>query len=695
MVDYTDIIDVVNTFAESRDAEDSFGQGVRSRCRESIRFIEDPNGQWEDAIINLFDGKPRFQIDKVSPIVNQIVARVTENDFGIKVEPLDDDATDDKSEIISGIVRDTEARSNAHYVYKYAATEMVKGGFSAWRVYSDYVDKRSFDQELIIENIFGAVDRVWFDPASLRQDKRDARYCFVVSSMSKDEYNKQYPDREARSVDQSMTSTYNTMTDGDIVYIGQIYYIKASERTLALFEGQSGETFAQIADKKQQKQYEDAGFTVTNSRTVIDKTCYSRMFGPDAWLTDEEETVFSTIPIVPIYSDYAIVDNGIRYKGVIEKLMDAQRILNYTKSEEVSQVALGMRPKMPVTPKQIQGYEKQFAQLNTSNKPYFLYNIDDKAPPPQLQTPMTVNPSLFEVSRGASDDLTAVSAQFAASMGDTASARHSGYAIDKLQQAGDLGIVRFQNALEVGICRTFELLVDAIPKVFDTPRSVRSQNEDGTVEQKKINDNDDSMITRGRYDVTCEVGPSYKNRQQETIAGMMEMSKVNPLFMQVGADIFAKNVNSPGFNDISKRLRVQMMQSGQIPPDQWTEEEQQQMAQAQAQQVQQPDPNMLIAQAEMLKGQADMVKAQNEQAKIQLQADSKGADLQIAEQKLQIELLKNQIKAQLDGEKMALEREKMAADITNTESQTLKNVSDVMNSGVKLNREARGLAGEI
>ena len=45
------------------------------------------------------------------------------------------------------------------------------------------------------------------------------------------------------------------------------------------------------------------------------------------------------IPVVPYYGNFKLIDNTIKYRGVVLKLMDPQRVLNYSLSREIEEGA--------------------------------------------------------------------------------------------------------------------------------------------------------------------------------------------------------------------------------------------------------------------------------------------------------------------------------------------------------------------
>jgi hypothetical protein len=216
---------------------------------------------------------------------------------------------------------------------------------------------------------------------------------------------------------------------------------------------------------------------------------------------------------------------------------------------------------------------------------------------------------------------------FAANMGDNPGLQ-SGVAIDKLQTAGESGSNKYIKALEFAITYVARVLIKAIPKTYDTQRQMRLMYEDGSTEIQVLNQEVTDVqtgrkftlndLSQGTYDVVCRAGPSFKNKQEETVAAMTELAKVDPSIMQIGGDLFLKAINTPVADALAERKRAQMLAAGLIPESEMTDDERQAMAQkAQGQQAQ--DPAMVLAMAEMKKAEAEAMNAQNNQMKLQIE----------------------------------------------------------------------------
>jgi hypothetical protein len=179
------------------------------------------------------------------------------------------------------------------------------------------------------------------------------------------------------------------------------------------------------------------------------------------------------------------------------------------------------------------------------------------------------------------------------------------------------------------------ILVDMIPKIYDTQRIVRVLGEDGQEKMEQINAlvmteqgplpvND---MTVGKYDVRVQVGPSFSSRREEDRESMMRYAEVFPEVRPLIGDIIAKMQEWRDSERIAERVR-KTLPSGiaedteeEMTPEQM-QAKQAQMQQAQMQAAQQQEA-MEIAKAKAIaeakEAEADALKAQAEAEKAQIE----------------------------------------------------------------------------
>lgn len=615
---------------------------MREISRACVLFLIDQQGQWEPYWWQANVNRPRYTLDLTTPIIDQLMGEIAQSSFDIRISPAGGDATKKTALVYEGLVRNIENLSDAQDVYRNACRQALMGGFAAWRVVNKYVNGNSFDQDLMVEPIGNPIDRVWFDPAAERQDKSDARWCVVLHAIAVDEYKEKWPEGSGASVSEGRAANAYYYR-ADVVVVGEILYCKDFPDELIL--ASNGSTYSLEEFEKNKADLERLGVVEMKRRKTVRKRCYSRFFDGQDWLQDEEETPFESIPVVPIYMNYYVFEDKNIYFGPVMRLMDPQRIFNYSVSREIEEGALAPRPKYWMTRKQATGNEKQLATMNTNADPVQFYTHDPDVPgPPMQQGGAKINEGLRVISENMRQLIGQVGGMFAANMGDNPGLQ-SGVAIDALQNKGDNGTVKYSKSFEYAITQTGKLIVQSIPRVYDTPRQKRLIYDDGTAEVQTINDEImDPMtgqvvvmndLSKGTYDVVCKAGPSFRNKQEETTQVMLELAKVDPSILQIGGDLFLKNLNTPVSEQLAERKRAQMLQQGLIPPEQMTDEEKQQMQAKQGEQP--PDPAMVLAQAEMTKAQAEMMNAENKRMELELEAQKAGMSAQYDQGKLAVD----------------------------------------------------------
>lgn len=688
MPDFNDHKIVLEILVESQDADGD----NRDNAREAHLFLDKRDGQWEPYWWNASRGRPRYTFDMTSPIVDQIAGKIEQSDFNIKIRPAGGDVTKDDAKLLDGLIRNIENLSNANDIYNLAARSMVTAGIDGWQVKQKFADDDSFDQDLVIEPIANFVDSVWFGPFKL-PDASDAKWAVVLEALERREYEERFPDGGGMSIGENRLSQAY-FDKHDQIIIGQIYFIE--ERPRQLLKMASGTI---LEDNEENRSILDelaaAEDTVVDQRTRKKRIVKSRLFDGGGWLNEAEETVFDEIPIIPTMGNFKIFENKLIYRGIVEKLFDTQRVMNYAKSREIEEGALAPRTKYWMTETQVAGHEREIATLNTNPDPVQLFNPDAESPgPPQQSGGAVVNPGLRTIG----EDMRSIIAQnaglFAASMGDNPNVQ-SGVAIERLQGKGDVGTTKYFRSQERAVCRTARILIGAIPKVYSTQRQTRILKEDGSFDIATINQpifdeqtqrvvvlND---LSKGRYDVSCTTGPSFSNRQQETVSAITEMAQFDPSIVQGAGDVLFNNLSAPGMDLIAERKRAQLFQAGAIPFEQMTDEEKQQTQEAEEQAAQnppEPDPATLLAQAEINKAEAQANKVNIDAQISQRKEDREDSRLQTDVANDQVKATQQQqefdFKQLLAVQEQQLAQQKQLIESVSAQANILKTLRDAM-----------------
>ena len=673
--------EMIKTLSEIKTPE----ADCRERSREQERMIYRRGGQWERQIWERLANRPRYQLDLISPIVRQIVGDISRSAFDIAVSPASNDASEETAQTYEGIIRHISNISNAKSIYRYAATGMVTCGISGWRV-SNRALYGSFEDDIVLDHIDNFKDRVWFDPGSRLQTRADSEFCVVEIPMTLDNFNKRFP----KSKGQQGIGESGNVKDGQI-YIGEYLCKKYTPIEYVLLSNgivvEVDENYMAVSDELMV-----SGIREIDRRTRNKITVYRRYFSGDDWLENESVTIFNQLPIIPLYGNYHIIDDEIGFYGEPEKLIDPQRVTNYTLSRLTEDTALRPKSKMLMTPEQAAGNTDSYRTMNVDNKPILTYNHVDGQPPPGYQTPAPPDPTLITIMQTTTDYINRISGMFSANMGDNPGLQ-SGVAIGQQINQGNNSSTHYFDSIEIAINHTAQIIVDAIPNIYNDRNAVRVLGENGAASYAKIKfpvfDQQTRQVielndlSKGKYSVSLSVGPGYQNKQQQTVDNIIEIAKVDPSILQIGSDVMLENISAPGVKQIAERKRFQMVQAGLIPQDQLSDDEKM-MLQAQQQQGQQQISPM--DQLAMATAQAEVKKAEAQTADIISKVHDRDAKNQLEAQKLALQANELAIKTQAEQQKIAMAQQQMTIDVSAKLDEHYKMLADTL----KTIREAIG-----
>lgn len=697
-MDYSKHQEVISALEKAMEAD----HDNRERARECQQFLAARDGQWEPEWAERAKDKPRYTFDMCEAIVDQILGDIEQSDFEVSVIPTGGESSEDIADTYKGLIRSIKASSNAKGIFRRADRSAVISGFDAVRVIQKYCSGESFDQDLAIEAIPNAIDRVWFGYHT-EPDASDAKHCWILSSIEKAEYEERFPDAPETSLnDDRQTPAF--FNKHELVTVGEFLYLKPEKVTLVKMNNGSvftlDDDFQAMADEM-----EMAGIVEEKRRDTTVMKVYSRRFSADGWLDKSpRETVFKHhLPVVPLYGTFEVIDDKLVYRGVIEKIMDPQRVLNYSLSREIEEGALAPRAKYWMTRTQAEGEAKSLATLNTNTEPVQFYTPDPEAPGvPQQQGGAVINPGLRNISQAMQEIISISAGMFAANMGDNPGLQ-SGVAIESLQDRGDRANNKFLQARETFERQLCKILIQAIPEVYEPSRQIRLLGQDGAVEIVTIGElvqdtqTGRTMVlhdlSKGSYDVMCTASPSFRTRQSETVKAITDIAQADPSIIELGGDILLSNIPAPGMDELAARKRAQLFQAGLIPQEQMTQEELQIYQQMQNQPPQE-SPEMVLARAEQAKAdaeaqkaQADFMAEQNKSQQIQINAQVEAQKLANESARIRLDAFKAETDAKIAG----LQSRKIYADIVKTLAEAEKIEADTDTTVSRIDEAFRGM----
>ena len=644
----------------------------RELSREDDVFCLAKDGQWEDNVVRNMSGRPRYTFDKTNPVIEDIMAEVEGMDFGARVRPAGGGATKELAETYAGVIRYIENISNAPNVLRAVTRRQLRRGVDFIRLSTDWAGNSGFNQDIYIKDIKDSINRVWLGYHE-EQDGSDADEAWQVHAMPPEDFKERYG-RKCKSIGIGQESTIgNHEYKPELALYLEYLYKKPYKKTVALMsDGSEVEVTAETEAAFDELAL--VGVTEVRRRTMESYKVFSRFLDAEDWLGKELETVWCSIPVIPIYGNFEVTEGKVIYSGIVRRLMDPQRTYNYARSREIEEGALAPRRKLMMTKKQAGDKDvmRQLKEMNTSADPVQFYVPDEQAPQPYETAGPQINPNLANTAAAAANDIVETSGIFSAQQGHNPRYQ-SGFAIEQMISKGDAKTTRWLNNTAIAYRRVMLMLIKAIPKIYDSERVIRIENNDGSEESVELNKevidqqtgklvkiND---LSQGQYAVTVDLDKAYKSKRQESAERMIQLAAVDPTIMIEAADIVYGNLDVPGADQIKERKRAAMLKAGLIPDSQMTEEEkqeadiliqQQQQQMAMQQQQQAPVTQAMIANYESIIAER-MQQMENERIKLAQDQEKIEADKQKQLDTVMLKLteLEQQFATQLNAEAAA------------------------------------------
>lgn len=551
-------------------------QENRSNAVDDLKFKS--GDQWPDGIKaqRSAEKRPCLTINKVKTFVHQITNDQRQNRPAINVSPVGDKADPETAKMLKGLIRQIERQSNADVAYDTGFDNAVSGGWGYWRVLTDYESENSFDQVIKIGQLRNQF-RVYADPDHEEPDASDMQWCFISDMIPRETFKEEWPEADEIAWGEgTLGDEYKSWSTQTHIRIAEYFYFETETKTLVgLSTGQVG-----FDDQPEIKALIDLKVEVTSEREVQSKKIkWCKLTAHE--ILEESEWLGKWIPIVKVVGDVVDVEGKVQYAGLVRDMKDPQRMYNYWRTHQTELIAL--QPKAPFIMEegQAEGHEQRWKEANTKSLPYLLYkgtSISGKpAPPPQRQPMPSIPLGVTQATIDSAQDMQAVSGvRFDATLNERMH-DESGKALRELKRVGDLGNFHYVDNLSRSLRHTGRILIDLIPKVYDSRRVLTILREDDS-EQTAIIDpslqqpyqkaqSPDGKVQRlynpklGEYEVAVTIGPSYATKRQEASDGMIDFLKIlGPNLAPMAADLIAKNQDWPGADELAARL------ASQLPP---------------------------------------------------------------------------------------------------------------------------------
>ena len=566
----------------------------RSRARAAILFRE--GEQWEP--------NPAVSEDEIELTVNLTDAMIERVENNIrqqrprgKVHPVGEGADIEIAEILNGIGRHIETRSEASIAYDTAAAQALDGGFGYFRIIAEYLSPKSFQKDLRIMPIRNQFT-VSMDPAAIMPHGGDQDWCILSVKMKRQEYRRRFRTAENASWrDQGVDGDRRNWDDKEEIRLAEYFRIREKPEKLYLIRGQDGQEFTKYLSEMPRNPQTGQLYTIDEAAMMLgerglridgDRDSVKRQvewFRLNGLKVMERQQIPGTyIPVFRVEGKAKDIGGNVRRRGMVETMMDAARMVNYGEVAKIKR--LGLTPKAPWVA--WEGQLDGLPEWNDANqKSYSVLTIKPVMvetgagsvllPPPVRQPPTQIEQGFSEFVQGMRSNLMALAGMPNEPGQDARGEVVSGAAIRRRQSLSDQSHYRYYDNLTLAIAQCWRVMVEWIPVYFSEDRMQRIIGEDSTPEMVKINEatSEDGPhpetgemtavskvkndLSVGVYDVVMDTGPGYETKREEGADNLIDMMKVGPLaeiIAKMGPDLVFRSIDHPYMDELADRLQA-------------------------------------------------------------------------------------------------------------------------------------------
>lgn len=635
----------------------------RQQCLDDRRFYSIAGAQWEGNLGEQFENKPKFEVNKVHLAVIRIFNEYRNNRIDVSFVPKDGAEDMGLADVCAGLYRSDEQDSAAEEAYDNAFEEGVGGGIGAWRLRAEYENEEDPDdhsQRIRFEPIYDADTCVFFDLDAKRQDKADAKHCFVLSSMTIPAYKDEFGDDPASWPREITSDGIFDWVTPDVVYIAEYYKIDDTKDVSVSFKSLTGDEESYFKseldedDGALRKNLLDTGWVITGEKRLKIRKVHKYIISGGKVLEDCGRIAGKCIPIVPMFGKRWFVDGIERCMGHVRLAKDPQRLKNMQLSKLGEISALSSVSKPILTPQQISGHQVMWADDNIKNYPYLLLNpVTDPqgnelpAGPLAYTKPPEIPQALAALLQVTELDMQEILGNPQGA--DKIISNTSGKAIELVQTRLDMQAFIYISNMAKAIRRSGEIWLSMAKDLYPggeegrKMKTVGERGESDSVEMAKpildpetgaikiVNDMSDAKM-----DVAVEVGPSSMSKRESIVRNLTNIMALtqDPETQQVLQSMIMMNMEGEGVGDVRDYFRMKLVKMGVVKP---TEDEKKMLEAISANQ--QPDPQAQLMQsmaeneqAKATKARADTIKSVADTEKVKADTEKILSTLSIDEQ---------------------------------------------------------------
>lgn len=571
-------------------------QADREAALDDVRFRAGGEYQWTAEALRARKSRenprPIVTWNLLPVFIQSVVNDGRQQKPAIEVIPLD--GGDPKTaELIQDRIRHIEYESNADVAYDTSSDQQIGSGFGFYRVTTKYAGVKSTRQ---IPRIVPIEDQfsVLLDPAAKEYDKSDADWCFVDTTISREDharlYGKNFSGRTSRANAEGYwtdkadanpaPSWFNIGKKGDDIQLSEYWVREHENKTVYHLKDGTGVFEEELPKDAEGKPDHSAVKTdaddneVTHEGDVCTVTQYL-IDGVD--ILDKTEWLGTTIPIVPVYGNSMIVDGERQTFSLIRNAKEAQRLINYFISGITEAIGSASRAEWWMPVGGVTNNADQIASSNVNGIKVLFYNQTGPgnttlAPPSRAAG----EPPIQAMVAGLQQAIAALKQAmgiFDPSLGRPDNAV-SGLAINARTREADNVNFHFHDNQCRSRRRCGRIILEVEEALDEQEETATGRRKDGTTYTVNLNEqftgtdgkSRNHRVKADHYNLGITTAPSWLSARQQAHAELAQIIQSAPGLLSEMGDLFFASSDAPGSQEAADRMKkvIQMKSPGLI-----------------------------------------------------------------------------------------------------------------------------------
>lgn len=580
-------------------------------------------------------------------------------------------------------------------------SDLLAGGFSVLKIYTDYVKWKSLEQNIFVERVFDPTLCV-FDPLARDSHKGDGRFCGELHPMTRKTFEEEFGSKvtEDMKFTRSLSGfdwSYQNEQE-EIVLVCDYYEKQCKKETIIKLT--NGHVVTEKEYEQLLKKWDEDGtieqppLPIKQRKTYVEKIIRYRFC--ESCLLDVCETNFQYLPLVFVDGNSVNLKEGGSYtqmtRPYVFHAMGIQRLKNLAGQSLGNELENTVQHKF-IVPLECIPTDYQTAYQNVQKADTLIYkhfldtnNPEVTLPPPREVVRTPIPPQIMETFR-TSDEMTQVILGSYDGAAGQNNGQMSGIAFARSAMQSNTASLPFMCGLYKGLNRAAQIYVDLMPKYYRTPRSLPVLLPDGKREYFEINKKGSLYMNYdpNNLEVKVEMGVNFAMQKEIALQTIVSLSQASPVFAQFfneyGLPVLLDNIDIRGIDDLKEKSQEfqQKVQQQQKVAQQQQMQQMQMQAQQQAMSLQQ-------AQKELQSPTAEQIGVMAIQEKSQLDA----ASISIKERDSETKFLEVMSKIRNADVENELRMAEIDAENTRTAVESALNVSKHINESLKGASENEG-----